>query len=329
MKPTWSSVLGFVIIDYLALKRALGRGYALEERVLADLDRFLSFIGSDLTPEHFAEWTLTQERLTAGVRRNSMRIVRNLCLYRRRREPNCFVPDLSQFPLPHQPLQPYIFTETDILRLLATAERLTPTAGSPLRGLTYRLAIVLLYTSGLRRGELVRLRVADYALDEHTVRIRETKFHKSRLIPLSEDGFREVDRYLATRRTLGFPCSSDSPLLWHRRLVSTGYNGASLGQGIRALLQIAGIRTASGRLPRVHDFRHAFAVGALVRWYQAGLDVQSKLPLLATYMGHVSIQSTEHYLQFVEGLRIAASERFMQRFAGLLDLTVDTSGGAS
>jgi integrase/recombinase XerD len=328
MSRPFVSLLAPVITDYLALKRALGRGYDHEEWILGKLDAFLATSGSDLGPDEFAHWGLALEHLTSGVRRDHMRIVRNLCLYRRRRSPLCFVPDLSQFPPPHQPVQPYIFTEADIVRLLSTADKLRPSSNSPLRAQNCRLAIVLLYTTGLRRGELVRLRVDDYDAGEQTLLIRQTKFHKSRLVPLSEDAFHEVESYLAARRDRHIPCSADSPLLWRGGRAGNGYCGGGLGGAVRALLILTGVRAASGRVPRTHDFRHSFAVGALTRWYRSGVDVQAKLPLLAAYMGHVSICSTEHYLHFVESLRNSASNRFEQRFAQLLSAPSFTPGGA-
>jgi integrase len=96
---------------------------------------------------------------------------------------------------------------------------------------------------------------------------------------------------------------------------------------MRRLLRAAQIATQTGRLPRVHDFRHTFAVQALLRWYGAGADVHAKLPLLATYMGHVSIVSTEYYLQFVEPLAAFASERFA-RHCGALVTSAPADGGA-
>jgi integrase/recombinase XerD len=91
-----------------------------------------------------------------------------------------------------------------------------------------------------------------------------------------------------------------------------------LGQVLRRLIRSTPIRTTRGRVPRVHDFRHTFAIKALVRWYHAGADVQVKLPLLATYMGHVSVVSTAYYLQFVEPLATSASERFARQCGALV-----------
>ena len=95
---------------------------------------------------------------------------------------------------------------------------------------------------------------------------------------------------------------------------------------MRALFRRTGVRTATGHLPRTHDFRHGFAVNALLRWYRAGLDVQTKLPFLATYMGHVSIVSTAYYLQFVEPLASAASARFADHCGALITGPIGAGG---
>ena len=117
----------------------------------------------DLNAAAFQVWCHTQENLASGVRRVRMRQVYNLCLYRRRTEPKCFVPDLSAFPEYHQPLQPYIFSEDEIARLLRAASGLNRVPSSPLRPEMIRLAIMLLFTTGIRRGELLRLILSDYS----------------------------------------------------------------------------------------------------------------------------------------------------------------------
>ena len=324
----FTSHLAPVFARYLALKQALGRKYAVERDVLAHLDRFLAVqppARSDLTAESFALWCVTLTHLTAGVRRKRMRIVRNLCLYRQRTEPGCFVPDPNLFPRPHAPLRPHFFTEQEFIQLLDLADNLQPTSNSPLRAEVYRLALVLLYTAGLRRGELVRLTLADYDLQERTLRIRATKFHKSRLVPLSRDGAREMGLYLKARQRL--PYAPDAPLLCHCNGGMGPYTGAGIGLGLRQLFRCAGVRTFSGQPPRVHDMRHTFAHNALLRWYRAGIDVQAKLPALATYMGHVSILSTQYYLTFLEPVAQSASDLFAHHCGSLLDWD-STQGGA-
>lgn len=325
-KQSFSSVIGSNIASYLALKVSLGMLYTVEGRILKNLDTFLAAVKADLTAESFSKWCKTVEHLTNGVRRNWMRVVRNYCLYRRRTNPACFVPDPSQFPLPHQPVQPYIFTEADIVKLLAAANRLKPGSRSPLHRGNVQLALVLLYTTGLRRGELLRLTVGDYDSNEHTLLVRESKFHKSRLLPLSCDGAREIDLHIASRRKRRLPASRDAPLLWNPYTDRGAYTGVGVSGTIRNLFKATGIRTVAGRLPRVHDIRHTFAVHALMRWYRAGQDVQAKLPYLAIYMGHVNIVSTQYYLQFNPQIAASASDRFAQRCGGLLTLS-GISGG--
>ncbi|MGH2506009.1 MAG: tyrosine-type recombinase/integrase [Ktedonobacteraceae bacterium] len=308
-----------IIRNYLKLKRALGRGYAEEERVLRSLNQFLLETKAvDLTSNTFELWSNTLAHLTPTVRRNRMRIVRNFCIYRSRQEPGCFIPDKRIFPAPHQPIRPHIFTEAQIVCLLRAADHLRPHCWSPLRPQLFRLAIVLLYTTGLRRGELARLTLSDYNKEELTLHVRESKFHKSRYVPLSADASKEIEKYLDKRRRLRLPMSRESSLLWNTFCTDGTYCGEGLGNSIRRIMIAADIRKEDGTVPRVHDFRFTFAVHTLLRWYRAGADVQNKLPILAAYMGHVSIISTEYYLPFVPDLKLEASSQFCRRYGALV-----------
>lgn len=321
MKATFSSVLAPAIERYLAIKQALGRCYANERDIFLSLDRFLSQkTGGDheLTAEIFLQWCRTMEHITSGVRRDRMRVVRNLCLYRRRHEPNCFVPDPSLFPIRHQPVQPYIFSPSEIWRLLEGTHRLKRTAFSPLRPELFRLIVVLLFTTGMRRGELLRLTIADYDPHQATLLIRASKFHKSRLLPLRADVSREIDNYFQARRRRRLVVTPDTPLIWNRYRGGRAYTPEVMEKSLKRLMGSAAIQTPAGKLPRIHDFRHSFAVNALLRWYQSGIDVQAKLPFLAAFMGHVSIVSTYHYLHFVEPLASLASTRFAQTYGELI-----------
>jgi integrase len=132
--------------------------------------------------------------------------------------------------------------------------------------------------------------------------------------------------HVAARCSRQAAISPESPLVWHHTRRGSAYTGTGLTNAIRPLLRTLQIRTQTGRLPRVHNFRHTFALEALLRWYRNGAEVHAKLPLLATYMGHVSIASTVYYLKFVEPLGVSASERFARQCGGVLAMPVATGG---
>ena len=319
--PLFSSALAPMLDQYVTLKRSLGRRFATATWTLRSLDRFLrehADTHKDLTPAAFQSWCRTHEQITSGVRRVRMLEVHNFCLYRRRTEPDCFLPDPASFPPYHQRSRPYIFSEGEIAKLLKAAERLTPSSSTPLRPEVTRLAIVLLFTTGIRRGELLNLTVGDYNRKEATLHIRETKFYKSRLLPINDQIVDEIERYLHARSRKRLPRLPDTPLIWNATQGGRAYTGTGLLYCLRPLLQKCGIRTLKGQPPRIHDLRHSFAVNALVRWYREGADVESKLPLLATYLGHGSALSTHHYLHFIEPVRTAASERFARHYGALV-----------
>lgn len=202
--------------------------------------------------------------------------------------------------------------------MLEACGSLRPAPCSPLRSETCRLALVLFYTTGMRRGELVRLTVGDYDPRERTLLVLESKFHKSRILPLSVGGTAEVERYLASRRARRLAVDATEPLLSNTYGGHGPYTGPGMGSAMKTLMRSADIRTVNGNLPRVHDFRHTFAVHALLRWYRSGADVQAKLPALATYMGHVSIFSTQYYLRFLDPLTGLAVERFERLYCDLI-----------
>ena len=315
----FSSRLAPVLARYVDLKRALGLRFCQATRTLESLDRFLreqASKHSDLNAAAFQAWSQNLLHLAPGKRRDRMRQVYNFCLYRRRTEPRCFVPDPASFPKPHQRLLPYIFSEHDVARLLEAASELTRVPSSPLRPEVIRLAIVLLFTTGIRRGELLRLTVGDYDRRDATLRIRESKFHKSRLLPLSDDIATEIEHYVRIRARRKPPLCSDTALIWNA--TRGPYSTSGLQFVLKSLLRKCSIFTPKGRLPRIHDFRHAHAVNALLRWYREGAEVEAKLPLLATYMGHVSVLSTHYYLHWIEPLRTAASKRFASHYGKLV-----------
>ncbi len=228
---TFASAIGPLLTRYLVTQRALGRRAVTMAYILRYLDRFLvSCHAADLTQETFTAWGESMASLEASTRRQRLRAIYRFCLFRRREDAHSFVPDPTQFP-PRGPRPlPYIFSEVDIVRPLAAAESLEPHKASPVRREVARVGIVLLYTTGLRRGELVRLTLRDYEPTDRLLHVRQSKFDKSRLVPLSDDAAIELDRYLAARRQLGAPCDGDAPLLVHCHGARfCGYTGGGFG----------------------------------------------------------------------------------------------------
>lgn len=310
------------VTAYLANRRALGRAYENDEYLLNRLRQFLAKSGAtDLDEQLFERWRASFYR--ASNRTHIMRehAIYRFCRYRRRSDPECFLPDPNSFRRPKPLPLPRIIEREQVAQLLSYVSALMPSSREPLRPAVLRIAILLLYTSGLRRGELVRLTLGDVDAQQGVLFIRDSKFHKSRWIPLSSSVRSELRSYLDARRRAGVDCRSKAPLICHAR--GSAYTGVGFGRTLAELLDAVAIRDQSGRRPRVQDFRHSFAVAALLRWYENGADVQVNLPKLALYMGHVSIVSTAYYLRWMPAVVARASERFERASGQLIE------GGAS
>jgi integrase len=318
-RPKKASRLGPSIVRFLTHKRALGYRYRQETWLLNALLRHVEqHSRRDLDAKCFEGWLTSLQDRHPNTRRKWYQIVRHFCLYRRRSEPGCFLPSADGVTKRQPYVTPVIVEPGQIARMLVVASKLPTTSASPLRAPALRLAIVLLYTCGLRLGELIRLTMSDVEEQGTVLRIRESKFHKSRLVPLSLSATRELQSYLQQRRR-AFAVHPATPLLCNRHLgYLHRYSHPGLQCAINLLFDSAGVRDDQGRRPRIHDLRHTFAVQALVRWYRDGADVQTSLPKLALFMGHVSIQSSAYYLHWVPALRSLASQRFEQRFGRIV-----------
>lgn len=310
---TWDTL----VASYLANRRSFGRRYQKEERILRWLRQYLVTVGAtDLTANIFDRWRKTFRHLNPNTRRDRETAIYKFCSYRRRTDPRCFLPDPLSFARPRPHRMPMIIEPAQISQLLASASALRwHVAWYPA---VIRLAIVLLYTAGLRRGELARLRLDDVDAQGAVLRIRESKFHRSRWVPLSDSARQELRRYLRVRRTTPYGTCPTAPLLYNGRGTLDCYTSQGVYNVIARLCKAANIRNSDGRIPRVVDFRHSFAVGALLRWYENGDDAQANLPKLALYMGHVSIISTAHYLRWMPAVIAQASQRFEHSYGALI-----------
>jgi integrase len=177
----------------------------------------------------------------------------------------------------------------------------------------FRLLISLLYTTGMRIGEILKLLLRDIDWDEETLHVRETKFFKSRLVPLSRSMVGEMECYVQLYRRSGVPIGRESPLFENPH-TQRSFSKSCIRDSFHRLCDSLGIKTRGGGRPRLHDMRHTFAVHRLEDWYRKGEDVQSKLGLLSTYMGHGGISGTQRYLTMTTELLQHASGLFSQYF---------------
>ncbi len=207
------------------------------------------------------------------------------------------------------PQTPYVYSPAELQRLLdATAAVSSPF--SRLQAMTYRTLLLMLYGAGLRISEALGLTVAEVDLAERVLTVRNTKFYKTRLVPIGPRLAAPLATYFDQRGKLPVPKGQDSTFLCSRSGCRLTYQQVvTLFQRIRSA---AGIACPPGELrpPRLHDLRHTAAVHRVLAWYRSGKDVQQLLPRLATYLGHASIASTQRYLQMTPELLQEASGRF-------------------
>jgi site-specific recombinase XerD len=207
---------------------------------------------------------------------------------------------------------PYIFSRVELKRLLDAAEPCFANPRCRIDAATYRTLLLLLYGAGLRIGEAVSLTLADVDLDAALLQIRESKFYKSRLVPVGADLQNVLARHITRRHA--DRADSDAPLFVRRtgnRLTRAAAENAFCRLRTHAnVLRHDGARYQ----PRLHDLRHTAATHRLQFWYESGADVQRLLPQLATYLGHVHISGTQNYLALTPEILRQASQRF-ERYA--------------
>jgi integrase/recombinase XerD len=211
--------------------------------------------------------------------------------------------------LPQQ--SPYVYSTAELRRLLE-ATAVLRTGYSRHVPAMYRTIILLLYGTGMRIGEALRLTLQDVDLVEEVITIHCTKFFKTRLIPIGPKLSGELAAHIERRGLLPMPLGKAAPLFASRGI--RGWTYQSVVTMFQHVRRAADIERPIGeaRPPRLHDLRHTAAVHRVVAWYRSGQDVQRLLPQLATFLGHSDIRSTQRYLQMTPELLEAASQRFAQ-----------------
>jgi site-specific recombinase XerD len=218
-------------------------------------------------------------------------------------------------PKPPASAPPHIYSRDELRRLFdIDAMLVSRRRAVQLDAATFRTLLVLLYGSGLRVGEAIRLTLADVDLPGAVLTISGTKFYKSRLVPIGPDLTHVLKTYMPLRTIRSLPQGQGSFFLANRD--GTPLASSTIQSAFDNLRRIAGIHGAKGarQSPRLHDLRHSFAVHRMTDWYREGADVQRLLPVLSTYLGHTDLAGTQVYLSMTPELLQQASSRF-ERYA--------------
>jgi site-specific recombinase XerD len=313
----FSSSLTQYLSDYLALRRSLGYEVRTYLFVLRQFDRTVAtgtHSSGPVSRDVIEEYLRSLAHLQPITRRLRLTIIRQFLLYLRRFKPTTFIPDRSMEPARSTPRMPYIFTDDEICKLIRAAYGYPARYGCR-RWLLYPTLFGLLYVTGMRVSEALQLTLEDLDLRERILRIRKTKFHKARLVPLAESTCAALQRYLIARAEKGYSTTAGAHLFVNDRGNLLPYT--NVRNVFHFAVRMAGIEGKARPIPRIHDLRHTAAVRRLYLWYHEGKNVQALLPILATFLGHSKVSGTAIYLTTTAELLAEATLRFEKHLGDL------------
>ena len=300
-----------LVQEYLDERRRLGFALTIPGAQLQAFARFADASGhrGPLTRELITSWTRDEaKRATPFTWARRLEVIRPFARHRARIEPGTYVPEADTFGRCRRRLTPHLYTDREIVDLLAAAGRLSPK--ETLRPATYRALFGLIAATGLRVSEALRLQCAHVDLDAGMLTVQQTKFAKSRLVPLHPTTVRALRHYLALRQR-HLPTVSDGPFLASTR-------GAALAKRTvhwvfdRLRKQLGWTARGSHAAPRIHDLRHTFICRRVQLWHEHGADIDNAMVALSTYVEHVKVSDTYWYLTAAPDLMSVAGRRFEQ-----------------
>ena len=298
------STLNDALTDYLRMRRALG--YKLERtgQLLADFVDYANGAGAQhITVELALTWATAPVGADPSWHGARLSAVRGFAGYLSTLDPDTQIPPADVLPHRARRAVPYLYSDAEIAALMAAAKGLRP----PLRAATYATLIGLLAATGMRIGEAIALDRDDVEPSTGLLFVRDSKFGKSRQLPLHPSTVDALAAYAVQRNRA---CPVPASAAWFISTTGTRliYNNVHLT--FHRLTERAGLTARSQRCrPRPHDLRHTFAVATLLTWYRDGGDVQARLPLLSTYLGHTDPGSTYWYLSAAPELLALAAHR--------------------
>jgi integrase len=295
--------------QYIDLRQALGYKLRKHEPRLTEFIGFIEAQGTDrITTKLALTWATESSKEHKYSCCERLRIVRSFARHVSSIDARTEVPPTGMMRQPETLLRPYIYTQEEIGRLMAAAAKLFSPRG--LRCHTYYSLVGLLATTGMRSGEAVRLGDGDVNLAEGLLTIRESKFGKSRVVPLHPTTVRALATYKARRDA--FLKTAKAPTFF---VSERGGPIKSPQESFRDIRRAAGLeQSARGIHPRMHDLRHTFAVQTLLGWYRNRADVECNLPILSTFLGHSHVEHTYWYISSTPELLGAACNRLETRW---------------
>jgi integrase len=320
----FGSFIGRVMQGHVAHMRALGYRYDNNEELLLRFDRFLqrrpelSGLAMHELVERWVEEQPSPYRLFDA--RRAGRIVSKAMHRLDAHVPVLPIGEGVERGARQHNRSAHLYTDEEVRRILQAALAY-PSPKAPWRPVWLFTMLMLAYCAGLRGGEIARLKLGDIDVQEGTIEIRETKFFKHRRLPLAPSVMSALTRYLSLRERAAAPMNPDSPLFWSPQR-NRGYTVRGMRHVLTDVLRRAGVKPMRGAIgPRIHDLRHTMVAHRMRDWYKSGVDPQSRLPYLATYLGHKDIRSTLVYLHITPELLQQAGERFRKRGAAAVRAT--------
>lgn len=293
--------------NYLVIRRALGYKLTGEGHLLAGFVAFAEDASAALlTTDLAVAWTTRATSASPAYLARRMRVVRSFARYLHTLDPATEIPPSDLFPCRKHRPTPYLYSDAEVAVLMVAARQLDP----PLRAATFETLIGLLAATGLRVSEAMRLDRDDLDRVNALLIVRESKYGKSREVLLHPSTVKALTAYLQQRDRLSSRHHRPSAPSLFVSMRGTRLSHETVQPAFRGLLRQAGVKPASPSCrPRIHSFRHSFAVNTLVGWYRDGGDVAARLPLLSTYLGHVDPRATYWYLSAAPELLGLAAQR--------------------
>lgn len=309
---TFQSALATHMNNFVKFKQLQGFDYTEQAKKLSHFDTFLCQRHSQhpyLVQQSVDEYIEATSYLRPNSQFNRLSIVREFSRYLKLFEPDSYTLRIIPVKRPNLPRY-YLYSHEDIAALLQQAKLLTPV--NSIRPACFEMLIGLLYVTGLRIEEALSLNIGEVMPKKNLLFVRQGKFAKDRYLVLAKSTSQAVHDYFNLQKSCG-SFEEDDPFFITRSGRRLSYSNASMI--FRRLIKHCNIGHNAVHAPRLHDFRHTFATNCLIKWYEQGEDVNAKLPILATYMGHVNIASTQIYLHISSKLLETAKNRFHQFFS--------------